>query len=93
MCRSNVRNRKLKGSPFLSFLRGQSLFGGSFTLNVCNWGEGGAEVISLLVRGKLFIRVATIRDLSVRMYTLLVFKVCVCVQLRPTTFWRMNKVC
>ncbi len=45
----------------MSFLRGQSLFRGLFTFNVCNWGQ----IISLLYRGKLFIRGATIGGLLV----------------------------
>ena len=43
----------------LMSLRGQSLFRGSFTFNVCNWGQ----IISSLYRGKLFFRGATIRGL------------------------------
>ncbi len=38
------------------FLRGQSLFRGSFTFNVCNWGR----IISSLYREKLFFRSASI---------------------------------
>ncbi len=44
-------------------LRGQSLFRGSFTFTVCNWGQ----IISSLYRGKLFFSI--IRDKLLVRYT------------------------
>ncbi len=65
----------------MSFLRGQSLFRGSFTFNECNWGQ----IISSLYRGKLFYRGTTIRGSPIFTFTIKIIVFYFQVQLLSST--------